>query len=262
MDFEIIDFHTHPFDCQKNNLCPYGEHCGMNTDTTKELMDFHKISHFCGSVICMKDRYGLENDWQAVKMSNDLALDLAKKYNGQYIPGFHIHPGYVKESCEEIERMHKAGVNLIGELVPYLHGWGTENFTMNGIDEILNVAKDCNMVISFHSSGAEFETVVKNYPNITFVGAHPDEYERYMYHLELLKKYDNYYIDLSGYGVFRQNMLRYGIDTVGVEKFLFGSDYPTCSLPMYLGAILLDSGITDSEKEFILAKNAKRILNI
>ena len=80
--------------------------------------------------------------------------------------------------------------------------------------------------------------------------------------LELLKKYDNYYIDLSGYGVFRQHMLRYGIDKVGVEKFIFGSDYPTCSLPMNLGAVLLDTSITDTEKEFILSKNAKRILGL
>ena len=57
-------------------------------------------------------------------------------------------------------------------------------------------------------------------------------------------------------------MLRYGIDRVGVEKFIFGSDYPTCSLPMYIGAILLDSGISDNEKEYIFSKNAKRILNL
>ena len=57
-------------------------------------------------------------------------------------------------------------------------------------------------------------------------------------------------------------MLRYGIDKVGVEKFIFGSDYPTCSLPMYVGAVLLDSGITDTEKEYIFSKNTKRILNL
>lgn len=262
MQFEIIDFHTHPFSCNEDNICPYSEHCQMTPDTTAELMKIHGVSKFCGSVLCTQKRFGLENPWQAVKKSNDTALELAKKYNGSYVPGFHIHPDYVRESCEEIERMNKMGIKLIGELVPYMHGWRAEDYTLEGIDEILDLAENYGMTLSFHSSNSVFEETVRKHPKITFVAAHPDEYSRYMYHLELLKKYDNYYLDLSGYGVFRQNMLRYGIDKVGVEKFLFGSDYPTCSLPMYIGAVLLDSGITDSEKELIFSGNAKRILNI
>lgn len=262
MQFEIIDFHTHPFTCHENNICSYSEHCNMTVDTTFELMKLHNVSKFCGSVICMQNKFGLENAWEAIKLSNNTALSLAKKYDGQYIPGFHIHPNYIKESCEEIERMGKNGVKLIGELVPYIHSWNSEDYTSKELDEILDVAKDYNMLVSFHSSNSIFEDMIKKHPDITFVGAHPDEYNRYMYHLELLKKYDNYYLDLSGYGIFRQNMLRYGIDKVGMEKFLFGSDYPTCNLPMYIGAILLDYGISDKEKEYILSKNAKRILNL
>ena len=260
--FEIIDFHTHPYTYDKNNLCPYASHCGMTPDTTIELMDTHNVSKFCGSVICFKDRESHKTQWETVKLSNDLALQLADKYNGRYIPGFHVHPSYVKESCEEIERMHKAGVKLIGELVPYIHGWPAQDYTTKELDEILDVAASYNMVVSFHSSTSVFADMIKKHPDIIFVGAHPGEYEAYMEHLELLKKYDNYFLDLSGYGVFRQNMLRYGIDKVGVEKFIFGSDYPTCSLPMYVGAVLLDSGITDTEKEYIFSKNTKRILNL
>ena len=262
MPFEIIDFHTHPFTCNKNNICSYAKHCKMTSDTTLELMNEHNVSKFCGSVICMQNKFGLDNPWQAVKLSNDTALELSKIYNERYVPGFHIHPHYIRQSCEEIERMNKEGVKLIGELVPYIHNWTAEDYTVKELDEILDIAKDYNMTVSFHSSNSIFEDMIKKHPQITFVGAHPDEYDRYMYHLELLKKYDNYYIDLSGYGIFRQNMLRYGIDKVGVEKFLFGSDYPTCSLPMYIGAILLDSSISDTEKEYIFSKNAKRILNL
>lgn len=262
MQFEIIDFHTHPFTENANNLCSYSGHCHMSIDTTIELMDYHNVSKFCGSVICMQDKYKLNKPWHAVKLSNDKALELAKTYQGRYIPGFHIHPHYIRESCAEIERMNKAGVKLIGELVPYIHGWGSEAFTAKGLDEILDVAHYYNMIVSFHSSDSDFEEMISKHPNITFVGAHPDEYNRYMYHLELLKKYDNYYLDLSGYGIFRQHMLRYGIDKVGVEKFIFGSDYPTCNLPMYIGAILLDSSITDSEKEYIFSKNARKLLNL
>lgn len=130
MQFDIIDFHTHPFTCHKNNLCSYSEHCNMTVDTTIDLMNVHNVSKFCGSVICMQNSFNLENAWQAVKLSNDTALELAEIYNGRYIPGFHIHPHYITESCEEIERMNKAGVKLIGELVPYIHHWSSEDYTI------------------------------------------------------------------------------------------------------------------------------------
>ncbi len=46
-----------------------------------------------------------------------------QKYCDFYVPGFHIHPGYVEESLKEIDRMHQKGIKLIGELVPYMDGW-------------------------------------------------------------------------------------------------------------------------------------------
>ena len=66
-----------------------------------------------------------------------------------------------------------------------------------------------------------------------------------------VKMSDNYYLDLSGYGIFRHGMLRHAIDEFGAERFLFGSDYPTCNPSMYIGGVLLDDLITDEEKELI-----------
>jgi len=57
-------------------------------------------------------------------------------------------------------------------------------------------------------------------------------------------------------------MLRTGIDKCGAHKFVFGSDYPTCNPAMYIGAVTLDPSIKDSERELILAGNAKRILGL
>ena len=62
--------------------------------------------------------------------------------------------------------------------------------------------------------------------------------------------------------MFRYGMLRRAIDLAGVEKILYGSDYPTCNSAMYLGGILLDELITEEEKEYILYKNAERILKL
>ncbi len=260
--FEIIDFHTHPFMSEHTNICSHKEHCNMTPENTKKLMDDLGISKICGSVIGSKpDRKETDTVWDVLKYFNNEALALRDLYGDFYIPGFHIHPEYVKESCEEIERMSKLGVRLVGEIVPTWHGW--EDYSCKGFSEILDVCAQYNMLVSFHSlDDDQMDKMVKEHQNVTFVAAHPGEYYGFMRHMERMKQNDNYYLDVSGYGIFRHGMLRNAIDLFGPERFLFGSDYPTCNPAMYLGGVLLDTLITDSQKEYIFSKNAKRLLGI
>lgn len=260
MDFEIIDFHTHPFDDLNTNICNYRDHIPMDSDTTVSYLKGMGISKICGSVVSW-DAYG-KADFDAIKFRNDKALELKEKYEGFYVPGFHVHPFFVKESLEEIERMHKKGVNLIGELVPYWDGWS--DYSCKEFDEILDLADNYNMVVNFHTmtDDDQADKMVKEHKNIIFVAAHPGEKARFLRHLDIMKISENYHLDLSGGGLFRQGMLRYGIDKCGVEKFIFGSDYPTCNPAMFIGGVLFDSLLTDREKEIIFSGNAKRILNL
>lgn len=260
MNYEIIDFHTHPFTDNKNNICGYKSNITMDSKFTENYLKNLGISKICGSFIpeCPK---GMPNSFDDIKERNNTALKLKDMYNGFYIPGFHIHPSFVKESLEEIERMSKLGVRLIGELVPYFDGWN--DYSDKNLDEIFEYAAECNMIISFHSQGEdEMDKMVKKHKNVTFVAAHPGEYDSFMRHLERMKMSENYYLDLSGYGLFRCGMLRKGIDEMGSYRFIFGSDYPTCNPSMYVGGVLYDSLISDSEKEIIFCENAKRLLNI
>ena len=119
------------------------------------------------------------------------------------------------------------------------------------------------MLISFHSMGEdEMDRMVEKHPRVPFVAAHPGEYDAFTRHMERMKKSENYYLDLSDYGIFRHGMLRHAIDLFGPERFLYGSDYPTCNPAMYLGGVLLDELITPDEKRLILAGNAKRLLGL
>jgi len=233
----------------------------MDADTTLEYLQGMGISKICGSSLCT---YGEENRASAETMRrcNDLALSLHEKYGDFYIPGFHVHGDHLEESLAEMERMSSKGVKLLGELVPYWFGWqnlyGSKNFSA-----ILDLAEDLGMIVSIHSMDDDgMDKMVKEHPNLTIVGAHPGEYGDYERQIKRLGMSENYYLDLSGYGLFRQGMLRYGIDKKGVERFLFGSDYPTCNPAMYIGGVLLDTLITDSEKEAIFSGNAKRLLGL
>jgi len=49
---------------------------------------------------------------------------------------------------------------------------------------------------------------------------------------------------------------------MGVDRILFGSDFTTCNPAMYIGGVLLDELITDTEKEKIFSLNAKRLLGL
>ena len=256
---EIIDFHTHPFIDDRTNICSHKKQISMSPEWTMDYLKGMGISKICGSVIIIDDPP--ENGFEKTRMQNDMMLKLKEQYGDFYIPGFHVHAGFVKESLEEIERMHKLGINLIGELVPYMDGWW--DFSSKEFTEILELAAYYDMVVSVHSMDADqMDKMVQQNKNVVFVAAHPGEYKDYMRQLERMRMSENYYLDLSGTGLFRQGMLRRGIDECGVERFIFGSDYPTCNPAMFLGGVINDTLIKDEEKEAILAKNIKRLLKI
>ena len=261
MKFETIDFHTHPFPSRKYNICNHIDWCNMSAENSEKTMQGLGVSKICGSVIRVGELKENETWWDRVRECNDAALELKKQYGDFYVPGFHVHPDYVAESIAEIDRMRAQGIRLIGELVPYLMGW--RHYHGNGMDEILEYAAEKNMIVSIHAmENDDMDEMVKAHPNTVIVAAHPNEYDDFMRHIARMKMSKNYYLDLSGYGLFRHGMLRRAIDEVGAERILYGSDFPTCNPAMYLGGVVLDELVTDEEKKLILAGNAKRLLEL
>ncbi len=258
MDYNIIDFHTHPFLTENTNICSHIDNCNMSAEKTKEIYQSLGVEKICGSVIS-KTKWA--DSFDEIRRINDEALELREMYNGFYVPGFHVHPAFVRESCEEIDRMHALGVNLIGELVPYYHGW--DDYSCENFSKILDYAEKYDMLVSFHSAGNDaMDKMVQEHPGVRFVAAHPGEYRDFCRHMDRMKMSDNYCLDVSGYGIFRYGMLRHAIDLFGADRFLFGSDYPTCSPAMYIGGVRDDLLLTDDEKEKILYLNAKRLLKL
>jgi len=255
--FEIIDFHTHPFSSDRFNICHYHADYDMKEEDIKGDLVPMGISKIAGSVIVYREPV---EDFDKVKLCNDEALEIAKRLDGFYVPGFHVHPDYVEESINEIRRMAGAGVKLIGELVPYLQGWKTYNEA--GLFPILEEAARHSMVVSFHDMAVDtIDEMIERNPDITFVAAHPGEHNAVLRHIERMKKYDNVYLDISGTGIFRWRMLKYAVDQVGSERILFGTDYPICNPGVYIGGVLAEP-ISDEAKENIFSKNAKRLLGL
>ena len=256
MSFEVIDFHTHPFLEKNERIGAYVSSVDLCTQDFFEDMEKSGVTLALGSVIGPK-----VNCFEDLHRLNLHALKLRDEYGGKYIPGIHVHPGYVKESLQEVEFAIKNNVKMIGELVPYHHGW--EDYSQKEFLEILDFVNTAGMLVNLHISEAEelcqIEKAVKMYKNITFVLAHPGYGDRLQKHLEMLGKYENVYMDLSGSGIELYGALKKITDTVGYDRLLFGTDYPVTAFGTYISAVLSER-ISDSAKEHILGLNAKRIL--
>ncbi len=260
MSYKIIDFHTHPFMTDGQNICAHGEYCDMSVERTLDMMEKLGVEHFCGSVISFEGRENMS--WAHLAELNDTALRLREIYGGAYIPGFHIHPDYMDESRREIKRMSEHGVGLVGELVPYLHGW--TDYAREDFSELLDMLEEYGMVLSIHSSG-EMDDIIaaaRRHPGLPIVGAHPGEKDHFMKHLEAMEASPNYHMDISGTGMHRYGVLRHGIDEMGVERFLYGSDFPICSPAEVIGSVILDDIITEEEKHAVMYGNAARLLGV
>ncbi len=258
-DYKIIDIHIHPH---------IGVHHKSYLPITSEdiLTELKHYGYYktCGSVVNGRN---LNPTWEYIKDLNDEALKLRDFYEDFYIPGFHIHPNFVKESIEEVERMHNLGVNLVGEIVPYLHGWSFRNADKNLYD-ILEACDHYKMIVDIHAIANDEEThdkmdeMVSRFKNMAFIGAHPHEGYTLERAFKRMEKCDNYYLDWSGGGLFRHGTLRHAIDLFGKERQLFGTDYTLYNVGMYVGAVAFDFLLSEEEKEYVFHKNACRLLGL
>lgn len=247
----IVDFHVHPFQKMAQCLNFYPEMPELDGPGMAQQLKAAGITHICGSVL---NKQHTPDGFDCLRALNREALALRQVLGDFYTPGFHIHPDYVNESCEEIAFMAGQGVRLVGELVPYMHSWG--DFREENLMTILDAAEAEKMVCSYHTPFAyDMARAIGAHSDIAFVAAHPGDHDRVPEHIALMKRFDNLYLDLSGTGLFRFGLLKHLVNTVGADRILFGTDYPICNPTMYVHAVLGED-ISDADKEKILFINA------
>ena len=137
-EYDIIDFHTHPFLEPKYDISFHKEYLRLTQEDTFRIMKNLGVFKICGSVLSANVDVDVEDVWGHIKSLNRKALEMKRYYGDFYEVGMHIHPDYVQESCAEMEYMRKRGVKLIGELVPRRFNY---DYTHKGLDDILELAK-------------------------------------------------------------------------------------------------------------------------
>ena len=256
MGQKIIDIHAHPFLTLGQNSGK-AHYSALKTPADFLAgMDRAGIGVFCGSVIVRTDAV----DFVLLQTLNRSALELKKIYGERYTPGFHIHPSYGEESLEELMFMRENGVRLIGELVPYMHGY--TRYMQDDGDKIFELAQELGMVLSVHPTSYEdIDELTAAFPRLTVILAHPGEKPLCLDNIRLMQKHPNLYLDICGTGLFRDGLLRFLIDETGADRILFGTDYPICNPAMQIAGVMYEN-LSDAEREHIFHINAERLLGV
>jgi len=277
LPFEVIDAHVHPFITDNENFGDMWFCEALTLSEFERTLRAAGVSRCAGSVLGYSfdspgaaEQYGKKHLAALREIDGD-PVHMMKKFNRHllevkrilddfYIPGLQILPEEEDASCAEIEYYHKFhNVCMIGELCPYAVGY--EHYLTNTTSPVWELASSLGMIVSLHPSDNEdLARLLENFPKLKVVVAHPGATKKfYCDRLEMLKKYPNLYLDLSGSGLFRHNLLSYGIRRVGAEKFVFGSDYPICNPGMMISGVLFEDGIRDEDLEKVFSGNFKRL---
>ncbi len=256
MKRKIIDCHIHPAVDSKTDFCWYKK----SGNIKKQFDDLKRagISKACGSPIIAK----IPESFKEIKKLNDIALSIRDKFPDFYIPGIQIHPDFPDESCKEIERCcGKYDVRWIGELVGYLMGF-PDNYVSENMNMIMEYASKYNVVINFHCFDITvIEKLCKNLPQLNFVLAHPGEKDRFLKRIELVKKFNNLYLDISGTGIDRYGMLKKAVEIAGYQKIIFGTDYPINNPAVYVAGVLFEK-LTEKQYRAIFSENFLRLTGL
>lgn len=250
-DYPIIDAHMHPYLASDRN---FAYHVPENYDEFFSVQASAGIQFSCGSF----NIYNGAKDLEKLRECNRRVLETQQKYPEQYYPGVNVSPLFPEESCREIEKFHKMGFRWVGELAWYFMGY--EKYNLPGMKQILDLAGDLDMPVCLHPSTLEdLDSLLSSFRKTKMVIAHPESPWGISAMYQFAAKHDNMLLDLSGSGLFRMGMLRKGVDVMGSERILFGTDYPICNPAMNVAGVLFEN-LTEKEKKHILHDNFLRLI--
>ena len=243
--YGIIDAHMHPYlACHRN--FPFGVPATYDEFFAEQRRAGITVS--CGSFNIFNDG----SDFSVIEKCNQTVLEVHRKYPEQYMPGVNIHPNFPERSCAQVQQFYDMGFRWVGEIAGYVMGY--KLYSTPGMHQILELVQDLGMVLNIHPSTLEdLESLASNFPRLPIVVAHPES-NSIMGNYQLAQKYKNIYLDLSGSGLFRWGMLRKGIDMLGADRILFGSDFPVVSPGMTVSGVLFEY-ISPIEQRMVFREN-------
>ena len=276
----VIDFHTHVFSPQvKENRDKY-----VKADPCFALLysDPKAKIATADELITSMDEAGVDGcvilniGWMKHELcveSNDYILEALTRYPKR-LTGFGAVQPKSPEAAREIERCAKSGIRGIGELRPDIELFNPESGEI--MQPIIEVMRKYKLILLTHSSepvGHNYPgkgtttpdvlySLITSFPDLTIVCAHwGGGLPFYALMPEVGKVLLNVFFDTAASPfLYRPEVYQQAIQLLGVDKILFGSDYPLLSQSQIIGEIN-SLGLKEEVKTKILGGNARRLLS-
>ena len=211
--------------------------------------------------------------------------DYARQHNDYVMEQVARHPRRFKGLCcldtchegaaKEVERCIDGGLSGVGELAFYETGIVCE--IRDSLEPTMAVCRENDLPVMIHTNEpvghmypgksantlAQIYDILKRFPDNKIVLAH---WGGGIFFYGLLKKevktaLKNVWVDTAASPfLYDPAIYRYAIDIFGLEKILFGSDYPLIKPARYIQE-LFSSGLTREEMDAICGHNAQAIID-
>jgi len=278
----IIDFHVHVFPPKVRDHIhhyfesePFFRHLyespRAHLTTAEDVIE----SMDAGGIDCS---VMLNFGWSSQELcreTNDYILEAASRYPGRLVPFISVQPNSGEAAKDELRRCARLGAKGMGELNPDGQGFDLDDASV--MRPLAVAAQDEGMIFQSHSSepvghlyrgkGQTTPDVVyrfiRSFPDLTIVLCHwGGGLPFYALMPEVAKAMGRVYFDTAASSYLYRDQI-YGLvaGIVGVDKVLFGSDYPLLKQGRFverIRALQMDS----EDKARILGGNAARLLRL
>ena len=278
----IIDFHTHIF---PKYICENREKYFPGESAFKLLYDSPK-SKLVGAkeLIEAMDEQGIDRSvifgfpWKNPELSgkqNDYIMESVAAYPDRLV-GFCCLDPSGRETGRELERCLRDGLSGLGELAFYESGIDTAS--LDRLASLMEICRDFDVPVLIHTNEPvghmypgkspntlmQIYTLVRRFPENKIVLAH---WGGGIFLYSLLKKevkesLKNVWYDTAASPfLYNPDIWRYARNLVGVDKILFGTDFPLLKPDRYFKE-LKSSGLAEEDIHAICGGNAARLLKI
>ncbi|HEX9059894.1 MAG TPA: amidohydrolase family protein [Clostridia bacterium] len=200
---------------------------------------------------------------EQVETINNFISETQSKYKN-FIGFGTLHPE-LDDVESEVERIISLGLKGV-KLHPDFQGFNIDDPCMMPIYGAIE-KKQLPVLIHMGDENKDSSTpkrlsnVIKLFPNLTVIAAHFGGYQMWDDSIEYLVGKNLYFDTSSTLAILEKEKVTNIIRRHGVEKILFGTDYPMWSHEEELQRFY-NLELTDEERELILWKNASKLLNL
>ena len=259
----IIDAHSHifPDKIAERAAAGIGEFYGMTVSMSGSLSALLGAGEKAG--IAKHVVHSVATVPEQVESINDYIAECVKENPGKLIGFATIHPDYedIEKEIERAVSLGLKGVKIHSDLQRFDIDSERAMPIYRCIEGRLPILAHTGDYRYTYSKPFRVANVLKAFPKLTLIGAHFGGWSEWDDAVNLLSGFDNLYVDTSSslYALTPEKARRI-IDAFGVNRVLFGVDYPMWN-PIEEMERFNKIPLSPEERELILYKNAERVLD-